>query len=100
MTAALNDKTVSAEAAERNVYELFEFIKRWKILNGDSFLLTCQRIERKGVLLGRDCLKNLINRIMDPLKLTEEDLKKYLDSLLIAYEQKEPEKLDYFLLYD
>jgi hypothetical protein len=37
---------------------------------------------------------------MDPLKLTEEDLKKYLDSLLLAYEQKEPEKLDYFLLYD
>lgn len=41
MTAAWNDKTISAEAAERNVHEFFEYIKRWKILKGESFLLTC-----------------------------------------------------------
>jgi len=41
MTAAWNDKTLSAESAEKNVHELFECIKRWKILRGESFLLTC-----------------------------------------------------------
>jgi hypothetical protein len=37
---------------------------------------------------------------MDPLRLTEDDYKKYSDSLLLAYEQKEPGKVDYFLLYE
>jgi hypothetical protein len=92
---------MSPEAAEKNVHELFDYIKRWKILKGESFLLTCQRIERKGQHLGKEGLKNLFNRVMEPMVLTEQDVKRFADSLLLAYEQpKEPGKIDYLLLYD
>jgi hypothetical protein len=44
VTAALSDTSMSAEEAIKIVHGIFEKIKRWKVISGDSLLRIFKRV--------------------------------------------------------